>query len=230
MNKNLLVAALLSVVTGSVMAQSAFNGAYGQVGVGYESVTPSIIPGSLTVSGSGPLASSYPISASMNNSNGISGAVGLGYNFNVTKEFLLGFGAEYNPITSQSANFSGSISKLRNGNGTWNKDNSYNIFISPATPIGQDGLLYGKAGYTGATIKGTGNGTSSTNNLTGYSLGAGYKQIITGGIYGFGEVNYASYGNSTISKSTSVSTYTVSQSSTLSANSFNVMLGVGYKF
>jgi outer membrane immunogenic protein len=230
MKKNVLVAALLSVAASGVMAQSVFNGAYGQVGIGYESVTPSISPGNLKVTGSGPLVGSYPISASMSNANSFSGAVGLGYNYTVTKDFLLGIGAEYNPITSQSANFSGSISKLGNGSGTWKKDNSYNIFISPATPIGQDGLLYGKVGYTGATIKGSGNGTSSTNNLTGYSLGAGYKQIITGGIYGFGEVNYASYGNSTISKSTSVSTYTVSQSSTLSANSFNVMLGVGYKF
>lgn len=229
MKKKLLVAALFAVAGTSAMAQS-FEGAYGQVGIGYESVTPSLSFGNLNVTGSGSAVGSYPYSSSISNSNSFTGAVGLGYNFTVTKDFLLGIGAEYNPIVGQSANYSGSNATLGNVNGTWKKENSYNIFISPATPIGKDGLLYGKVGFTGASVKSTVDGTSSTTNLTGYSLGAGYKQFISGGLYGFGEVNYASYGNNTSTESSSVSTYRLSQSSTVSANVFNVMLGVGYKF
>jgi len=115
--------------------------------------------------------------------------------------------------------------------GSYKKQNAYNIFLSPATPIGTDGLLYGKVGYTGASIQATDNGGSAqTTNYTGYSLGLGYKQLIQGGLYAFGEVNYMSYGNVTNTYSGKVSTYTYSYSNTSSANTFNALIGVGYKF
>ena len=232
MKQKLLVASLLALASTGVMAQSkSFEGAYGQAGIGYEMVSPSLSLGNLNATGTGNLVGSYPYSSSISNSNSFTGAVGLGYNFTVTKAFLLGIGAEYNPIAGQSANYSFNNATLGRDNGTWKKENSYNIFLSPATPIGKDGLLYGKVGFTGASVKSsvTG-GTSSTNNLTGYSLGAGYKQFISGGFYGFGEVNYASYGDNTKTETSTVSTYRLSQASTFSANSFNVMVGVGYKF
>ncbi len=229
MKIKLLVAAAATLLASSAMAQS-FEGAYGQVGIGYENVTPSLSLGSMSVTGSGSLVGNYPYSSSISNSNSFTGAVGLGYNFAVTKDFLLGIGAEYNPIEGESANYSASNSTLGTTNGSWKKQNSYNIFLSPATPIGKDALLYGKIGFTGASVKSTASGISDTTNLTGYSLGAGYKQFISGGLYGFGEVNYASYSNKNSSESTSVSTYTLSQTSTFSANVFNVMVGIGYKF
>jgi hypothetical protein len=66
-------------------------------------------------------------------------------------------------------------------------------------------------------------------------LGLGYKQIISGGWYGFGEVNYASYGNKTVSTSynstvVNVGSVPTTATSTISANTMNVLLGVGYKF
>lgn len=230
MNKKLLVATLFAAFTTGAFAQSAFEGAYGQVGIGYESITPSLSLGNLNVTGTGPLVGSYPYSSSISNSNSFSGSIGLGYYFPITKDFLLGVGAEYNPIAGESTNYSGTNSTIGSANGTWKKQNSYNIFLSPATPIGKDGLLYGKVGFTGASVKSTIDGDSSTTNLKGYSLGAGYKQFITSGLYGFGEVNYASYGNNTSTENYAVSTYRTSQTSTFSANVFNLMVGLGYKF
>jgi outer membrane immunogenic protein len=236
MKIKLLVAAAATVMASSAMAQSkSFEGAYGQLGIGYESVTPSLSLGNLNVANSaGVQVASYPYGSSISNSNSFSGAVGIGYYHTVNKDFLLGIGAEYNPINSQSANYSIYNPTFGTDSGTWKKQNSYNIFISPATPIGSDGLLYGKIGFTGASFKNTLGGESTTTNLTGYSLGAGYKQFITGGLYGFGEVNYASYGNKSQNTSDNVvtngSTYGLSQSSTFSANAFNVMVGVGYRF
>jgi opacity protein-like surface antigen len=229
MKKKLLVGALFAVAGTGVMAQS-FEGAYGQIGIGYESVSPSLSLGNLSVTGTGPFVGNYPYSSSISNSNSFTGAVGLGYYFKVNKDFLLGIGAEYNPIEGQSANYTASNATLGADTGTWKKQNSYNIFLSPATPVGKDGLLYGKLGFTGASVKSSMGGDSNTTNLTGYSLGAGYKQFISGGFYGFGEVNYASYGNNTNSQTSTASTYRLSQSSTFSANTFNVMVGVGYKF
>jgi hypothetical protein len=231
MKKKILVASLLALSSTGVMAQSkSFEGAYGQVGIGYEMVSPSLSLSNLSVTGTGNLVGSYPYSSSISNSNSFTGAVGLGYNFAITKDFLLGIGAEYNPIEGQSANYSINNATLGGGGGTWKKENSYNIFLSPATPIGKDGLLYGKVGFTGARIKSATSTTSGHTNLTGFSLGAGYKQFITGSLYGFGEVNYASYGNNTNTQNSADSTNRFTQSSTFSANSFNLMLGVGYKF
>jgi len=229
MNKLTGLLALAGVATFSSMqvhAQSKFDGAYGQVGVGYESIAPSYSNSNFTVVGVG----TAPINTSISNANGFTGVVTVGYMTTITKDFLLGIGAEYSPIAGQKANYSGSVLGTSLGNGSYNKENSYNIFLSPATPIGADGLLYGKVGYTGATIKDTFGSSSTNTNYTGYSLGLGYKQIIQGGLYGFGEFNYMSYGNQTASATGTVSGYTVNSSITSNANAYNLIVGLGYKF
>ena len=157
--------AFAGIVTFSSMqvnAQSKFEGAYGQVGIGYESVAPSFSNSNFTVVGVG----TAPINTSISNSNGFTGVVTVGYMGAITKDFLLGIGAEYSPIAGQKANYSGSVLGTSLGNGSYNKENSYNIFLSPATPVGTDGLLYGKVGYTGATIKDTFGSSSTNTNYT----------------------------------------------------------------
>ncbi len=228
MKKNLLVAVLLSTAAAGAFAQSkSFEGAYGQVGIGYESVTPSLTNYNISTGGV-----SYPYGTSANTANSFTGTATIGYTFAVNKQFLLGVGAEYSPFAGQSANYTLTNPNLSPSSYTssYKKNNSYNIFVSPATPVGTDGLLYGKVGYTGAQIKD--NGDSSTTNYTGYSLGLGYKQFISGNIYGFAEGNYYSYGNKNQSYA---GTFTGGggsyvQSGTTSANAYNLMVGIGYKF
>lgn len=222
----LALAGIATLSSMNVNAQSKFDGAYGQVGVGYESIAPSYSNSNFTVVGVG----TAPINTSISNANGFTGVVTVGYMGTITKDFLLGIGAEYSPIAGQKANYSGSVLGTSLGNGSYNKENSYNIFLSPATPIGTDGLLYGKVGYTGATIKDTFGSSSTNTNYTGYSLGLGYKQMIQGGLYGFGEFNYMSYGNQTASSRGTVSGYTVTSSITSNANAYNLLVGLGYKF
>ena len=229
MKKITSLLALAGVATFSSMqanAQSKFEGAYGQLGVGYENVSPTFNSSGLTVSGLGTL----PINTTVSNQGSVTGVVGVGYMAGLTKDFLLGLGVEYSPFAGQSGNYSYGITGVGTQTGTYQKQNSYNVFLSPATPIGQDGLLYGKVGFTGASIKATESGSSNTTNYTGYSLGVGYKQIIQGGLYGFGEVNYISLGNTTNTYSGVVSGRTYSYSNTSSANSYNAMVGIGYKF
>lgn len=152
MKVKILVGAIFALLETSAMSQS-FEGAYGQIGIGYESVTPTLSVDSLNVTGTGVIPGSYPFYSTISNSNSFTGAVGVGYNYVVTKDFLLGIGVEYNPIEGQSANYFGYTALLGPLNGTWKKQNSYNIFISPATPIGNGGLLYGKVGFTGQALK-----------------------------------------------------------------------------
>lgn len=231
MKKKLLVASLLAMAGTGAMAQSKLEGFYAQAGIGYEAVSPSLSFGNLNVTNNGAPVASLPFSSSVSNANSFAGTVTAGYNFAVTKEFLLGIGAEYSPIAGTKANYSGSNAAIGTYTGQYNKENSYNIFISPAAVIGPDAIAYAKVGFTGASFKSqVSGGNSSTDNLTGYSLGLGYKQIISGGLYGFGEVNYASYSSKTNTDSASIGTYAVSQTATFKASATNFLVGVGYKF
>ncbi len=222
----MITASIIGMSATAVNAQSKFDGVYGQIGVGYESVQPSFSNSNVTVSGVG----TAPIGTSISNSNGFTGVVTLGFMTTVSKDFLLGIGVDYSPIAGQTSNYSASVGGVSLGNGEYNKQNSYNIFISPGVAVGTDGLAYAKVGYTGASIKDTFAGSSTTTNYTGYSLGLGYKQIIQGGLYGFGEFNYMSYGNKTASGSSQYAGYTVSATSTSNANAYNLLVGIGYKF
>lgn len=222
-----LASALAASSIGAVQAQStSFEGLYGQVGVGFESVSPSFSNSGVNVTGYG----YFPYNTSIDSSTGFTGTVTAGYMIPVTKDFLFGIGAEYSPIESQSSNYTVGITGLGTAQGSYKKENSYNIFVSPATPIGNDGLLYGKIGYTGASIKSTLGSSSGSQSYTGYSLGLGYKQIITGGLYGFAEGNYFNYGNKTNTYSGTVLGAAYTETLTTSANAYNFLVGVGYKF
>jgi hypothetical protein len=132
-------------------------------------------------------------------------------------------------VNSQSGNFSATA--LGNTfNGTYQKQNVYNIYLAPGMNIGKDGLGYFKVGYTSSSVKYTLQSDTSTDTLTGYSLGLGYKQFFMGNWYGFGEVNYFTYGNLTSTSKAQVSGTAASLSTTFSANVYNLLVGIGYKF
>jgi outer membrane immunogenic protein len=219
MKIKLLVAAAATVVISSAMAQSAFEGAYGQLGVGYESVNPSFSNG--TVTSGDATGTGYTVSSS--NGNSFIGNVGIGAYFPVDKTFLLGVGAEYSPFAGSSTNYTISLPAYSySETGSWKKKNSYNIFLSPAIAIDKDKLAYAKVGYTGMSTQSTAaDGTQNTTNYTGYSLGLGYKQMVSGSIYAFGEVNYAAYGSKSIGSDVS---------GTAKPTTMNALVGVGYKF
>jgi len=209
MKKQLLVAVATTVLAGSAMAQSAFEGFYGQIGVGFESVSPSY---------SGGTVSTRAYTASADNANGFTGNVGLGYNFALSPGFLLGIGAEYAPLKSSSANYTLRVPSVNTSIvSTYEKSNSYNVFLAPGIVIDKDKLVYVKVGYSGVSVK----ADSDTYNYTGISAGLGYKQMISGSLYGFAEVNYAKYGDQNMG---------AGATGTSNANATNALVGIGYKF
>jgi hypothetical protein len=242
--KKIKISLMLAAVTGfaasGAMAQSkanAWEGAYGQVGVGYGNFAPSIDNGTASIATGRPAP--YPATlagtTSASNVNNINtGLVSLaaGYNFGINQDFVLGIGVTYYPGASSSA--TGTLNTLYNGNtvgsttATYQIKNLYNVFLSPGYVIDKDRLAYVKVGYTGATI-----GLSSpiiaynTTNLTGMMLGIGYKQMFNDKWYGFGEVNYASYGSQTASATTTTGT---AVSSSIKGTGTDIIVGVGYRF
>ena len=220
------IIAATALVAGSATAQSPFEGVYGQIGVGYEQTKPTHDSGQVVVTGVG----SFPLSATHSTSQGFTGVIGAGYMAPISSSFLLGLGVEYAPLTGSTASHTSSLNGAVIGTGSYQKQSMYNVFLSHATPIGKDGLLYGKVGYSGAAIKYTLDAASNTYNFTGYSLGIGYKQIISGGLYGFAEGNYFAYGNQTNTTSGSRGGFTVQSTATENATAYNLLVGLGYRF
>ncbi len=220
--KKLLIAAAVAGLVGTANAQSAFEGFYTQLGIGYESNS---VKGSDTTVDGESLGGS-----TTDRGNGFSGAIGIGYGFSVSKDWILTVGADYSPlkVNTKTQPFGD------DSNYKYEVSNRYNIFIAPGYQIDKNKLAYFKAGYSGAQVKTTGDagqffGSPSTN-LTGYVLGLGYKQLVDKNLYFFGEGNYMSYGNKTTNASGTDSGGTTNISYKLGANSYQFLIGVGYKF
>jgi hypothetical protein len=236
MKIKLLVAAAATVVASSAMAQSAFEGFYGQIGTGYESNSITGLGSSFSTSGS--FVATGTTSASNQNANGMPLVIGLGYNFKIDNAWLLGLGVDYSALSQESSSYSDTNSL--GGGSTGNKQkvqNRYNIFVSPAYVIDKDKLVYLKAGYSAQTIKysspaqDTTPALSTSNNASGYILGLGYKQMISGGFYGFAEGNYMSYGKVNAGTSwTETTGIGVTTTTNTGSSAYTFLVGVGYKF
>ena len=246
MKMKLLVAAAATVLASSAMAQSAFEGFYGQIGTGYESNNAS----SLNTTGTNVSPPNDAWNVSNQSFGGVPAVVGLGYNFSVAPQWLIGIGADYSAINQKSSNFnytSGGAST--NGSATYGSSlqtsNRFNIFVTPGYAIDKDKLVYLKAGYSSVSLKQNFPSSytnapgqtpipystpSQTNTLSGYVVGLGYKQMIANGFYGFGEANYMSYSSASFTSSagTGNNKYVLSNSPSLS--SYQLLGGVGYKF
>lgn len=225
--KKLLISTSFFIVCSGASAQSSFEGFYGQVGVGYQSVNPSTGSGTIQTA-----AGSYSVTSAGVNSSDFTGTVGIGYLAPVTGNFLLGIGAEYSPIKGATTN---TINSGR-GTGTYQIQSSYTLFLAPSLALEKDKLLYTKVGFASANTRikdtlpyDTGGDTTFTNK--GYLLGLGYKQILQNGFYGFVEANYAALKNSSFNTvGTNAGTPYVGFNNSGSVSTYNLLVGVGYKF
>ncbi len=236
-----LALVLTTAAMSSAMAQStktnAWEGAYGQVGIGFGIFSPSISSG--TAVAPAPYSAAQITTSATNVNNVNTGLVNLaaGYNFAIDKEFLLGLGVTYYPGASSGATGTlvgtaaapyGALSSSQTA--TYNVKNLYSIVLTPGYAIDKDRLAYAKIGYTGATIGlSTPSIANFTTNLNGLALGLGYKQMITGSIYGFGEVNYATYGSKNVASVVSSSGVTYSGMS-VKGTGTDFLVGIGYRF
>jgi opacity protein-like surface antigen len=242
MKIKLLVAAAATVVASSAMAQSAFQGFYGQIGTGYESNEF----GSTNSKGTQTGITGDTWNSGNQNASGLPLVIGLGYNYSVAPKWLLGLGVDYSALSQETSTYRSTYSTFASTYISGSKlqaSNRINIFATPGYVIDKDKLVYLKAGYSMVTIKNTNatyytDGADASQNgpislgtqsktVGGYVVGLGYKQMITAGFYGFAEANYMSYSKPSFAATTS-SAYTLSSNPSL--NSFQALIGVGYKF
>jgi hypothetical protein len=256
------------LITLNAQAQNAFAGFYGQISTGYEGNQLGGMNG--TVTNIPNTNTNVGFTAPSQNFGGAPLVLGAGYYWQASEKWLIGVGADYSMLSQTSSNWTNSIFNLPGsnliapdatltGSGLSMKlSNRFNFFLTPGYAIDKDKLIYLKAGYSqvsaqfnrATTATGTINGVSNTvaavggsmtSNQGGYLLGLGYKQMITGGFYGFVEGNYMSYSapsytfgtQNAVRDALRVRTSSVAQSSTTGSNSLNsyqLLLGVGYAF
>lgn len=223
--KFILAASTIFLANASFAQEPKFQGAFGQLGIGYEaaSQTQQSATGAVNFT-------PVPVNTSSNNANSVTGTFALGWYQNITKGFLLGIGVEYSPFAGSAANKTATVQAgpmVISNNYRWQKKESYNIFLSPAVMVGTDGLAYAKIGYTGAKAT---DFTTRTDNLTGYSLGVGYKQFFNDDWYGFVEFNYANYGKATMTVTDPPGGPRFDGVATNGLATYNGLVGIGYRF
>ena len=238
----------------------AWAGASVDVKAGYASFIPKIGNGTVTNSnslGGGLVPAGTNIastSASANTLNTATAAIEGGYNFAVDQDKLLGLGLTY--YTGATGGASGTLnptltnpvlisslgtSNLPVVNLTYQVKNLWAISLTPGYAIDKDRLAYAKIGYTGVTMGASGSsapgavGGSSvpyqTVTLSGYNLGLGYKQIITGSLYWLAEANYASFSNKTATVGlTNNVAGPGSATMSFGGSGYNLLAGIGYRF
>jgi hypothetical protein len=244
MNRTIIAFAVAGLA-GTAHAQSAFEGFYGQIATGYESNTIENLDNFYTYRLISGFTGSGSSKASSQNASGMPLVFGLGYNFKINNSWLIGLGVDYSALSQvDTSPYSASNS---NGGRTPNiqltVQDRYNIFLSPAYVIDKDKLAYFKVGYSAQTVKSltpahntpTANvsAVNTSNNVNGYILGLGYKQMISGGFYGFAEVNYMKYtkGDTNVGYSSIDSNRTsFTTASDFGASTYTLLVGVGYRF
>jgi len=243
MIKKFLFVVVTILLTRVVMAQSVFEGFYGQIATGYEGNQASNL--NSTLQHIDPSYQGFTIAGSNQNFGGVPIVAGLGYNFSVSSNWLLGIGVDYSALDQKSSTYSQQWrSALFSGN-QLTLSNRFNIFLAPGYAIDKDKLVYVKAGYSSVSLKEAfpnlytsgGSGSlpyaSQTQTLSGYIIGLGYKQMIKDGFYGFAEANYMGYSQKTFSSYYDGFNFGPNPSylsNSPSLSSYQALIGVGYKF
>jgi hypothetical protein len=229
--KNIVFVCCSLALASSSLAQSAFEGMYGQISTGYEKNTASSAQLTGTDNGGVP-----NLSNSANPSSGSSPLVlGLGYTFLIKDKYTLGLGVDYSAL-SQDTSVTGFYYPGISSNVydyKYSISNRVNLFIAPGFAVDRDKLIYVKFGYSTQNVQYSQTNCCSTPSnkaqVNGYGLGLGYKQMIANGFYGFAEANYYSYSSAGMA-----STYSDGPGGAVSSspkfNAYNFLLGLGYRF
>ena len=227
MKKQLLIATGAGLLSFTAIAQSAFEGFYAQVGIGYEN--DSLTSRSFTTTGATNGAPNGTVAGASSSGSAFSGAIGLGYNFSVAPRWLVGIGADYTPSNVSTSNQPSYYGAIASNN--YKVSNRINIFLTPKFEIERDKLAYLKVGYSSETIawqaqSGPPGAVNSSSNQSGLVAGLGYKQLLDKNLYVFGEGNYFSYQGYTAG---SINPSSGSFTPTQTPSAYQFLVGIGYK-
>lgn len=220
-----------------INSPNGYGGFYGQIATGYEnysygSINSNSAGNGLTFTGTSPNQST----------SGMPSILGIGYNFRISNEYMIGIGYDYSFQTQSTSNFPWYVTRSSGGsfivnNNSFKVSNRYNLYVNPGYVLSKESLVYLKAGYSSEKFQydhvadPPSNAPEITGSkiMDGYILGLGYKQRIFEDLYGFAEANYMGYKNILIDVNL-INGGNITSTFNPTLNSYNFLLGVGYKF
>lgn len=253
-NKLSFVFCLSLLVSPVTLAAASFEGLYAQLSTGYENnlIQKPSLDANYIVSGTP--VNGHSDSLGDQHAEGMPIVGEIGYTFALGNNYTLGTGLDYtftqqhtnNADPTWIASTAGSETTTNYTEISYKVSNQINAFLTPGYLITPTSLLYGKIGYSIEKIAYTWNASTTTNTslssfntskyISGYVLGAGYKQIFSNNWYIVGEFDYSKYGkhtlfgNSQLTSSALTSPVNVTTSSSQATSMIDVLIGIGYKF
>jgi len=189
---------------------NGWEGGFTQFGIGYQNQSLSDSGGVSNGTLDPNVGSTY--SGLFSNKGSFTTQIGGGYNFSLSKNYLLGVGFDITPFPNSAINFNVTDGVNSYGYSVKAKTN-YDYYFDLAAVLDRKNLAYVKLGGS----------TTSFNNLIGNANGTlgglGIKHKIHEGLYGYGEINYTKYKNTSDG-----------DVGTISGNGTNLLAGIGYKF
>jgi outer membrane immunogenic protein len=232
MRKFLFILFYIAFISSAFADGNGMKGFYGQISSGYEEDLLQSLNVTTTTNGSTSTATGRD-----ERIRGVPLVLGFGYFFDAYKNFKVGVGVDYSALTQSQ------VMVPTNKNGAPNTfyiQNRTSIFLMPAWQIDESKLLYLKGGYSTQKVSEdrVSNSDASGYNISGwqngYIVGAGYRQEIYKGFYGFVEANYMQYNNVDLYSSHTTYAGGHSYPSTTFQNpkgiSYTTLAGIGYKF
>ncbi len=105
--------------------------------------------------------------------NNVGGGLSLAYNQRISKKTVIGIGGTF------------SNSKFKSGTDSANTiikgKNLWTAYVEPGVVVGEDTLIYAKAGYAG--MKGTIDEFATEHSLSGYMYGLGIRTMVDANVY-----------------------------------------------
>lgn len=105
--------------------------------------------------------------------NNVGGGLSLAYTQRISKKTVIGIGGTF------------SNSKFKSGTDSANTiikgKNLWTAYVEPGVVVGEDTLIYAKAGYAG--MKGTIDEFSTEHSLSGYMYGLGIRTMVDANVY-----------------------------------------------
>ena len=226
--KKILLAVLCATCTTTFADSKVFEGLSIDLSAGYQKTERDAASTATIITNGVPVVRTV-ITTSHDDSN-TNIILGASYNFALNNNYLLGVGFDYdfadhnigNPIIDNDPTDNGV---------NWELSSAMSLYLKPQLMITDKSQVYAKLAYIRADVDVTEPGAatfvgSDGESIDGYSIGAGYANMIAGNVSLFVEANYFNYG-----EEEPRSNYTNQSIATpTDIDGYNAKIGIAYKF
>lgn len=225
--KNFLLAVLCATSTTSFADSKVFEGLAIDLSAGYQKTErDSASTGTLNGKVDGTLSSS-------NDDSNANVMLGASYNFAINNNYLLGVGFDYD-FADHNMGRTIIDNDPSNDSTKWELNDAMSIYLKPQLMLTDKSQVYVKLAYIKADVKIIDRTpefvSANSESVDGYSIGAGYANMITNNVSFFVEVNYLKYGEEDVSSNYVEAGYRQTLSLPADIDAYNAKIGIAYKF